>query len=156
MRIIGLALLVFYASTTVGCGAAVGQTTAPPWLGKELHTSPSDLSGLYQCGAQTAGLRLTSAGTFGAPHVERWTFADDTADPSELARWNDWLQELAVFTSHSVSCDDGYAAVFVSGLRRGDGEPYAINVFWTEGELWRMPASADEYRRAEQESWFPR
>lgn len=140
----------------MGCGSAVGQTTAPPWLGKELRASPSNLSGSYQCGDETAELRLASPGAFGTVQIQRWTFAGDSADSEDLTRWNDWLVELAAVTGHSVSCNDGHAAVFVSGLRRGDGEPYAINVFWTEGELWRMPASSDEYRRAEQEGWFPR
>lgn len=155
MRFIILALAISCVSVTVGCGHAAGQTAAPPWLGKELRPSPADLSGVYDCGEQSAALRLTSPGAFGAPRVERWSFAGDYADAGDLARWNGWLEELAGSTSQSVSCGDDYAAVFVTGLKRGNGESYSVNVFWADGELWRIPGSADEYRRAEQEGWFP-
>lgn len=146
------------ASLAIQLAPSVGAQDAqalPPWLG--VHTLPAGgrQVGDYRCDAGTVHVEILDPGFQAAPRVEVWRIADHAASPQDLARWNDWLQELAIYGHYEVACRGDWTAISLTGAKRGDGSDYSVMLFWRDGQMWRVPQSVEEWQRAEAEEWFP-
>jgi len=127
----------------------------PPWLGVHTYAPQGRVVGTYECDAGPVVIEIAAPGLQGRPRVEVWRVDGRSAPEALLNRWNGWLGELATYESFLVTCRGPWVEASIAGAKLGDGEPYAISVYWRDDDLWRAPQSADEWRRASREGWSP-
>lgn len=140
--------------STISQIVALAEQEPPPWLGVHMLGAPGRETGEYDCRPGRVRIEIADPGFQGAPEVIVWRVGDrDVTD--DLARWNHWLEELAIYGSFSVSCRGEWIGVSLQGWRHGDGAEHSISIMWRDGEMWRAPLGSDDWLRAEQEGWFP-
>jgi len=148
--------LLAIVATSFAQAAQVQEAQAPPqWLGVHTYAPQGRVVGTYECDAGPVVIEIAAPGLRGRPRVEVWRVDGRSAPEALLNRWNGWLGELATYESFLVTCRGPWVEASIAGAKFGDGEPYAISVYWREDDLWRAPQSADEWRRASREGWSP-
>lgn len=125
----------------------------PPWLGVHTYAPQGRVVGTFECDTGPVVIEILAPGVRGQPRVEVWRVDGRSAPETSLSRWNGWLGELATYESFVVACRGPWVEASIIGAKLGGGEPYAVSVFWREDDLWRVPQSVDEWRRASQEGW---